>query len=73
MRVNTGASQQRQKALYDDKVHRKPFAVGDRVWLHSPVVPRGKSRKLHHPWTGPWQVVKRLSDAVYRLQSQTGR
>ena len=32
-----------------------------------------KSRKLHHPWTGPWQVVKRLSDAVYRLRSQTGR
>ena len=53
VRVNTGASQQWQKALYDDKVHGKPFAVGDRVWRHSPVVPRGKSRKLHPPMDRP--------------------
>ena len=73
VRKNTGANQQRQKAFYDRTVHGKPFAVGDDVWLHSPAVPRGRSRKLHHPWTGPWRVTKRLSDAVYRLQSCTGR
>ena len=31
--------------------------MGDLVWLHSPVVPRGSSRKLHHPWTGPYKIV----------------
>ena len=69
----SATSQRRQKDLYDCRVHGKQFAVGDMVWLHSALVPRGKSRKLHHPWTGPWQVVKKLSDAVYRLQGTTGR
>ena len=39
----------RQKSFYDEKVHGKSYNVGDMVWLHSTVVPRGKSRKLHHP------------------------
>ena len=38
------------------------------VWLHSPVVQRGKSRKFHHPWTGPWRITKRLSDVTYRIR-----
>jgi len=69
VRDNTGMKQERQKDYYDKRVHGKPFSVGDQVWLHSPVVPRGKSKKLHHPWIGPWIIVKRLSDAVYRVQS----
>eukprot|EP00731_Ephydatia_muelleri_P002224 Em0001g2224a len=32
----------RQKALYDVKVHGAPYQVGDWVWLHSPAVPRGQ-------------------------------
>ena len=31
-------------------------------------VGRGASRKLHCPWVGPYQVVKRLSAALYRIQ-----
>ena len=72
VRSKTGAKQERQKEFYNRKVHGKPFSPGDQVWLFSPVVPRGKSKKLHHPWTGPWVVVKRLSDAVYRIQSLAG-
>ncbi len=58
----------RQKMIYDAKVHGAPFETDELVWLHSPVVPRGMSKKLHHPWTGPWRVVKRISTATYRLQ-----
>ena len=43
--------QEHQKELYDQKRDGDPYKVGDLVWLHSPVVPRGSSRKLHHPWT----------------------
>ena len=35
-----------------------PWEPGDLVWLHTPVVPKGKPRKLHCPWTGPFRVVK---------------
>ena len=62
-----GTKQEHQKQLYDRKVHGKPYEIGDMVWLHSPVVPRGTSRKLFHSWTGPHKVVKCLSDITYHI------
>lgn len=35
-------------------------------------MPRGGSKKLHHPWTGPWRVIKQISDAVYHIQGPSG-
>ena len=58
VREHMTAKQEHQKEMYDQKVHGKLYEVGDLVWLHSSVVPRGQSKKLHHPWTGPYQVVK---------------
>ena len=69
VRRTTASAHQQQKQLYDKKVHGKPFEVGDLVWLHSPAVAKGKSRKLHHPWQGPFRVIKKLSDITYRIQS----
>lgn len=57
-----------QKAFYDQRAHRKLFNSGDLVWLNSPAVPQGQSKKLHCPWTGHYKVVKRLLEAVYRIQ-----
>ena len=72
-REHMGAKQEVQKQLYDRKVHSEPFKVGDIVWLHSPVIKRGQSKKLHHPWTGPYTVVKRLSDITYRIAHPTSK
>ena len=47
--IVSSVERRRQKSFYDEKVHGKSYNVGDMVWLHSTVVPRGKSRKLHHP------------------------
>ena len=73
VRSTMGLKQEHQKELYDRKRHGDPYKVGDLVWLHSPVVPRGSSRKLHRPWTGPYKIVKQLSDVTYRIQSCRGR
>ena len=73
VRSTMGPKQENQKELYDWKGHGDPYKVGDLVWLHSPVVPRGSSRKLHHPWIGPYKIVKQLSDITYRIQSFRGR
>ena len=73
VRDHINTAQARQKEFYDQRVHGKPHSIGDQVWLHSPVVPRGGSKKFHHLWTGPFVVVKRLSDATYRIQSLQGR
>ena len=42
------------------------------MWLHSPVVGAGRSKKLHCPWTGRYRILKRLSEQVYRVQSTSG-
>ena len=45
-----------------------PFPVDSKVWLHSPVVPKGLTRKLMSPWTGPYQVVDVYPNLVnYKL------
>ena len=58
-----------QKELYDQRVHGQPFNTGDWVWLYSPVVGRGGSRKLNGPWKGPYTVMKKISDVTYRVQN----
>ena len=68
VREHVGEKQERQKEFYDKKCHGEPFQTGDLVFLHSTVIPRGQNKKLHHPWSGPWRVVKPLSEAVYRIQ-----
>ena len=69
VRVQLGHKLCRQKDLYDRRVHGKPYECRDLVWLHSHAVSRGQSKKLRRPWTGPFRVVRKLSDAVYRIQN----
>ena len=68
VRKTLGDVQARQKTLYDCKVHGKPYEEGDLVWLFSPVIPKGSHHKFHHPWTGPYKVISKLSDVNYRIQ-----
>ena len=70
VRKATNAKQVLQKQLYDCKVHGDPYKEGNYVWLHSTVLQKGVTKKLpHHPWIGPYVVIKRLADATYRIQS----
>ena len=63
----------RQKEHYDKKVHGEPYEKGDLVWLFTPVVGKHKAKKLHCPWTGPYRIIKRISDLVYRIQDTGSR
>ena len=73
VRERLKTTHQRQKALYDQKIHGNPYHQGTLVWLHVPFTGRRGSRKLYHPWTGPYKVVKQLSEATYRIQKLHGR
>ena len=73
VREHASTNHQRQKAFYDQKVHGKPYMPGDLVWFYSSVPQKGSSRKLYHPWTGPFKVVKRISDVTYRIQQLQGK
>ena len=46
----------RQNEIYDKKVHGKSYKKGELVWLHSPASCRGASKKLCHPWSGPYKL-----------------
>ena len=67
VRDKLGHKLDRQKDQYYRKVHGKSYNVGELVWLHSPATPRGQARKLRRPWTGPFRVVRRISEATYRI------
>ena len=69
VREKMGYCLDRQKELYNCKAHGKPFKQGELVWLHCPAVPRGKSKKFHCPWVGPFRIVRKVSDATYCIQS----
>ena len=73
VRAKLAVSHERRQVQYDKRIHGKPFKEGDLVWLHSTVVPKGQSKKLHHPWTGPLRVVGRLSDSDYRIKALRGQ
>lgn len=59
---------QRQKLLYDRRVSKHRYAVGDAVWLRSYTKAKGLSKKLQLRWEGPFKVVGRISDLTYKVQ-----
>ena len=68
VRHKMGCSLEREKDFYDKRIHGDPFNKGEYVWLHSPAIPQGHSKKLFLPWKGPYRVLKRISEATYRIQ-----
>ena len=72
-RKTAGVQHERQKEYYDRKAIDDPHAVGDLVWVLNPRVPKNSSKKLFHPWSGPFRVIKKLSECTYRVQRQGGR
>jgi len=38
------------------------------VWLFNTAIPRGQHKKFHQPWSGPYTIVKQLSESTYRIQ-----
>ena len=63
----------RQNQPYNQKVHGQPHKLDDLVWLHSAVTKKGPRSKLQHQWTGPFKVIKKLSNATYHIQDTLHR
>lgn len=58
----------RMKRQYDVDAKTKLFHAGDVVWLFSSFRKKGLAKKLMRPWTGPYRIVKRINDLVYKIQ-----
>ena len=58
----------RQKRNYDKGDSRKSFTGRSFVWLHCESRKKGQCPKLQFKWDGPYLVITKLSDVVYRIQ-----
>ncbi|XP_041366821.1 uncharacterized protein LOC121381554 [Gigantopelta aegis] len=67
VRGNLSKSALRQKRHYDLKLKERSYKVGEWVWYWYP--PDAK-QKLGKGWTGPYLVIKRLSDIMYVIQEK---
>lgn len=57
-----------------DATHSEPdLVIGDAVWLYTPAVKPGLSRKLTLKWRGPFRIAAAVSPVNYLLRSSTGR
>ena len=73
VRAHLSARQICQKDWYDRSKHGSKYSVGDWVMLFNPRVKKGRRRKLHRPFEGPYRVVKVLNDVLFRIQLVKGR
>ncbi|GBN38653.1 hypothetical protein AVEN_263854-1 [Araneus ventricosus] len=59
---------ERMKTRYDSRATHHHFKEGDLVWMYNPKRRKGLSPMLQQNWEGPYTVVKKLNDVVYRVQ-----
>ena len=65
-KLKLAASKQRE--TYDRNTVARTFKRGDWVWLKGTQRKRGMTPKLMMKWVGPYLVMNKLSDVVYRIQ-----
>ena len=61
-------SSDKMKRYYDLNTTQTRLEEGDPVWLYNPQRKKGLSPKLQKPWQGPYVILKRINDLVYRIQ-----
>jgi hypothetical protein len=58
----------RMKTRYNINATAVTLSVGTPVWLYRPQRKKGLSPNLSKPWVGPYVILKRINDLVYRIQ-----
>ncbi|GBM78978.1 hypothetical protein AVEN_29509-1 [Araneus ventricosus] len=59
---------ERMKTRYDSGATCHHYKEGDQVWMHKTKRRRGLSPKLQQNLEGPYTIVKKLNDVIYRVQ-----
>ncbi|KAJ8945288.1 hypothetical protein NQ318_002745 [Aromia moschata] len=68
VRSNIQGASDRMKETYDINANDGRYQPSNQVWLYNPQRRRGLSPKLQSSWEGPYEVVTRINDVVYRIQ-----
>lgn len=67
-RVKMNLYSERMKTRYDVRAAAPGFVEGQKVWLYNPQRKKGISSKLTMSWEGPYVVIKKINDVVYRIR-----
>ncbi|XP_067612737.1 uncharacterized protein [Eurosta solidaginis] len=59
----------KMKHWHDKNFNSEGFLAGDLVLLNNPHRRKGVPAKFRRSWEGPYKVVKKISDTIYRIQS----
>ena len=62
------AAHKRNKSCYDKQKPFSPFQVGDQVWLFTPVVKPGTTKKFTSQWRRPYTVLDRVNRVNYCIK-----
>jgi len=62
-----------KKRLYDRRPKLRKFNVGDLVYLYSPAMKPGLSRKFNKPWSGPHKITKVVTHLNYEIVDQNNK
>ena len=71
VRARTKIMSDRMKARYDKAINSNGFQEAALVMLYNPRRKRGLCPKLQCNWEGPYKVIKRINDVVYRIQDNS--
>ena len=54
--------------MHDSNGSSGQFQVSDRVWLYTPGVNQGHTRKFASFWEGPYIVIDKPDEVIYKVQ-----
>jgi hypothetical protein len=61
-------SSQNMKRRYDKYSHVLQLDTGATVWLYNPRRTKGLCPKLQCNWEGPYIIIKKLNDVIFKIQ-----
>ena len=67
-RKHLQAAHLQQKKSYDQKCQGEELRVGDRVWMYSPAIKPGHTKKFSSLWRGPYTIMDKTGPVNYRIQ-----
>eukprot|EP00118_Oscarella_pearsei_P022435 m.259562 g.259562 ORF g.259562 m.259562 type:complete len:908 (+) comp40423_c1_seq7:203-2926(+) len=71
--LKVAEAQKKQREAYDERSGELPtFEKGDLVWLYSPEVGRGKTKKLSRPYKGPYIIVQKIGGVNVKVKKLKG-
>ncbi|UYV61692.1 K02A2.6-like [Cordylochernes scorpioides] len=68
VRTKIRTASHRMKTRYDQRANHDGFRQNDLVWLFDPKRKKELSPKLMPVWEGPYKIIKRINDLIYRIQ-----